>query len=59
MRVAPAGAADASVVRAATFGADYGPRHEAYGVVAAFEDLCCNRWDPIQRKSPHGGKTSV
>jgi catechol 2,3-dioxygenase-like lactoylglutathione lyase family enzyme len=26
------------------------PRHEAYGVVAVFEDLCGNRWDLIQRK---------
>lgn len=24
------------------------PRHEAYGVVAVFEDLCGNRWDLIQ-----------
>jgi catechol 2,3-dioxygenase-like lactoylglutathione lyase family enzyme len=28
-----------------------GPRHEAYGVVAVFEDLCGNRWDLIQPKS--------
>jgi catechol 2,3-dioxygenase-like lactoylglutathione lyase family enzyme len=27
------------------------PRHEAYGVVAVFEDLCGNRWDLIQPKS--------
>src|SRR5262245_40495459 len=27
------------------------PRHEAYGVVAVFEDLCGNRWDLIQSKS--------
>ena len=27
------------------------PRHETYGVVAVFEDLCGNRWDLIQRKS--------
>jgi len=26
------------------------PRHEAYGVVAVFEDLCGNRWDLIQSK---------
>lgn len=26
-------------------------RHEAYGIVAVFEDLCGNRWDLIQRKS--------
>jgi catechol 2,3-dioxygenase-like lactoylglutathione lyase family enzyme len=24
------------------------PRHEAYGTVAVFEDLCGNRWDLIQ-----------
>jgi hypothetical protein len=24
------------------------PRHEAYGVVAVFEDICGNRWDLIQ-----------
>ncbi|WP_375158464.1 VOC family protein [Bradyrhizobium sp. RDT46] len=24
------------------------PRHEAYGLVAVFEDLCGNRWDLIQ-----------
>ncbi|WP_407115419.1 VOC family protein [Bradyrhizobium sp. LMG 9283] len=24
------------------------PRHEAYGVVAVFEDLCGNRWDLIE-----------
>jgi len=34
------------------------PRHEAYGVVAVFEDLCGNRWDLIQRKSMHGCETS-
>jgi len=34
------------------------PRHEAYGVVAVFEDLCGNRWDLIQRKSTHGCETS-
>ncbi|MCA1535260.1 VOC family protein [Bradyrhizobium sp. NBAIM03] len=27
------------------------PRHEAYGVVAVFEDLCGNRWDLIQPSS--------
>ncbi|MCA1476640.1 VOC family protein [Bradyrhizobium sp. NBAIM08] len=27
------------------------PRHEAYGVVAVFEDLCGNRWDLIQSSS--------
>jgi hypothetical protein len=27
------------------------PRHETYGVVAVFEDICGNRWDLIQRKS--------
>jgi|SRR5579871_3468869 len=26
------------------------PRHEAYGLVAVFEDLCGNRWDLIQRE---------
>jgi catechol 2,3-dioxygenase-like lactoylglutathione lyase family enzyme len=26
------------------------PRHEAYGTVAVFEDLCGNRWDLIQSK---------
>jgi catechol 2,3-dioxygenase-like lactoylglutathione lyase family enzyme len=25
------------------------PRHEPYGVVAVFEDLCGNRWDLIQQ----------
>ncbi len=25
------------------------PRHEPYGVVAVFEDLCGNRWDLIQK----------
>ena len=25
------------------------PRHETYGTVAVFEDLCGNRWDLIQR----------
>ena len=29
------------------------PRHEAYGTVAVFEDLCGNRWDLIQPKSRH------
>jgi len=27
------------------------PRHEAYGVVAVFEDVCGNRWDLIQPRS--------
>ena len=27
------------------------PRHEAYGVVAVFEDFCGNRWDLIQPKA--------
>jgi catechol 2,3-dioxygenase-like lactoylglutathione lyase family enzyme len=27
------------------------PRHEAYGVVAVFEDAWGNRWDLIQRKT--------
>jgi catechol 2,3-dioxygenase-like lactoylglutathione lyase family enzyme len=27
------------------------PRHEAYGVVAVFEDVCGNRWDLIQPAS--------
>lgn len=27
------------------------PRHEAYGSVAVFEDLCGNRWDLLQPKS--------
>ncbi len=26
------------------------PRHEPYGTVAVFEDVCGNRWDLIQRK---------
>ena len=34
-----------------------GPRHEAYGVVAVFEDLCGNRWDLIQPKSTHDYET--
>jgi catechol 2,3-dioxygenase-like lactoylglutathione lyase family enzyme len=25
------------------------PRHEPYGIVAVFEDLCGNRWDLIER----------
>lgn len=28
-----------------------GPRHEAYGSVAAFVDLCGNRWDLLQPRS--------
>ena len=28
-----------------------GPRYEAYGTVAVFEDLYGNRWDLIERKS--------
>jgi hypothetical protein len=27
-----------------------GPRHEAYGIVAVFEDLYGNRWDLIEPK---------
>jgi catechol 2,3-dioxygenase-like lactoylglutathione lyase family enzyme len=27
------------------------PRHEAYGTVAVFEDLCGNRWDLVELKS--------
>jgi catechol 2,3-dioxygenase-like lactoylglutathione lyase family enzyme len=27
------------------------PRHEPYGVVAVFEDLCGNRWDLIEPKA--------
>jgi len=27
------------------------PRHEAYGIVAVFEDLCGNRWDLIEPSS--------
>ncbi len=26
------------------------PRHEAYGTVAVFRDLCGNKWDLLQRK---------
>lgn len=26
------------------------PRHEAYGTVAVFEDICGNKWDLIQPK---------
>jgi catechol 2,3-dioxygenase-like lactoylglutathione lyase family enzyme len=26
------------------------PRHEAYGTVAVFEDLCGNRWDLVELK---------
>ncbi|MDQ4039247.1 MAG: VOC family protein [Actinomycetota bacterium] len=29
-----------------------GPRHEAYGTVAVFEDLYGNRWDLVQPSSP-------
>jgi len=29
-----------------------GPREEAYGTVAVFEDLYGNRWDLIERKAP-------
>jgi len=35
------------------------PRHEAYGVVAVFEDICGNRWDLIQRKSTDDRNTRV
>jgi catechol 2,3-dioxygenase-like lactoylglutathione lyase family enzyme len=28
------------------------PRHEAYGIVAVFEDLYGNRWDLIERRDP-------
>jgi catechol 2,3-dioxygenase-like lactoylglutathione lyase family enzyme len=28
-----------------------GPRHEAYGTVAVFEDLYGNRWDLVERKA--------
>lgn len=28
-----------------------GPRHEAYGTVAVFEDLMGNRWDLVERTS--------
>lgn len=28
------------------------PRHEAYGTVAVFEDLCGNRWDLLQLNDP-------
>ncbi len=27
------------------------PRHEAYGTVAVFRDLCGNKWDLLQRKT--------
>ncbi|HSW08655.1 VOC family protein [Aquabacterium sp.] len=27
------------------------PRHEAYGWVVVFEDLCGNRWDLLERRS--------
>jgi len=30
------------------------PRHEAYGVVAVFEDKFGNRWDLIERAKPAG-----
>lgn len=29
------------------------PRTEAYGTVVVFEDLYGNRWDLLQRKTPH------
>jgi catechol 2,3-dioxygenase-like lactoylglutathione lyase family enzyme len=28
------------------------PRHEPYGIVAVFEDLCGNKWDLIETKRP-------
>ncbi|SJZ90240.1 Catechol 2,3-dioxygenase [Enhydrobacter aerosaccus] len=34
------------------------PRHEAYGIVAVFEDLCGNRWDLIQHKPTQGRRTN-
>jgi catechol 2,3-dioxygenase-like lactoylglutathione lyase family enzyme len=30
------------------------PRHESYGVVAVFQDLCGNRWDLIQLLADFG-----
>jgi catechol 2,3-dioxygenase-like lactoylglutathione lyase family enzyme len=30
------------------------PRHEPYGIVAVFEDLCGNRWDLIEPAPPGG-----
>jgi catechol 2,3-dioxygenase-like lactoylglutathione lyase family enzyme len=30
------------------------PRHEPYGTVAVFEDLCGNRWDLIEYRSERG-----
>jgi catechol 2,3-dioxygenase-like lactoylglutathione lyase family enzyme len=35
------------------------PRHEAYGVVAVFEDLCGNRWDLIEAKSTYDSETRL
>jgi hypothetical protein len=26
------------------------PRHEAYGTVAVFEDICGNKWDLLEPK---------
>jgi len=31
------------------------PRHEPYGIVAVFEDLCGNKWDLIEAKRPAVG----
>ena len=31
------------------------PRHEPYGIVAVFEDLCGNKWDLIETKRPAVG----
>lgn len=29
------------------------PRHESYGTVAVFEDLCGNKWDLLEMKPQH------
>jgi len=29
------------------------PRHESYGIVAVFEDLCGNKWDLLQPNDPN------
>jgi len=42
-------ARDHAAMRAAGVKFHEEPRHEAYGTVAVFEDLCGNKWDLLQR----------
>jgi catechol 2,3-dioxygenase-like lactoylglutathione lyase family enzyme len=41
---------DHAVMRAAGVKFHEAPRHEAYGTVAVFGDLCGNKWDLLQPK---------